>query len=78
MSGRCQEERERIQGGVMALVLSRSPRWLNEDTIAREIGDREAAERAVDELVAVGLLYRVANLVVPTPAALHFNRLDVS
>lgn len=42
---------------------------------ADDFGERDAVERAVRELAMAGLLRRVDELVLPTLAALRFDRL---
>jgi DNA-binding IclR family transcriptional regulator len=64
------------------MVLARHPSQLTATELARELGaaserrsDRLDVDRAVDALVDSGLLRRQGDLVLPTPAALHFDRL---
>jgi hypothetical protein len=68
-------EGESTQGAVLALVLSEHPAVLAIYEIARELGNGGGAEQAVDDLVGVGLLRCEGASVLPTRAALHFDRL---
>lgn len=73
-------EREdvRVQSAVLGLVLCEHPTQLTGDDLHREIGDDDATDRAIGELVAVGLLRRDRETVLPTRAALRFDALDGS
>lgn len=64
------------QGAVMALVLAEHPTLLTLGDLAREIDGEDAVVRAVRDLVAVGLLRREGGSVLPTRAALAFDRLS--
>lgn len=76
-----QAEDDRDQAAVLTHVLALHPTHLSVLDLVREVsaaaefdgGDR--VERAVLDLVAVGLLYRSGGLVVPTHAAICFDRL---
>ena len=76
-------EDAQAQAAVLTLVLTESPTPLTLADIEREVAPeqdfagRDAVARAVRDLVAVGLLHRQGNLVLPTRAALHFDGLDV-
>jgi hypothetical protein len=72
----------RDQGVVLIHVLSLSPPFLGLGELLREVGtpsadfgERDRFERAVRDLVSVGLLCRNADLVLPTRAALRFNEI---
>jgi len=65
------------QRAVLALVLDAHPKRLTIPDLAREIDAGDAAEDAVCELVAVGLLECSGVSVGPSVAALHFYRLDL-
>ncbi len=65
---------ERTQKALLALVLAEHPARLWVKDVKKEFG-REA-DYAIDALVAVGLLHHVDNLITPTRAALHFDRLE--
>jgi predicted transcriptional regulator len=71
-----ESEDERSQRAVLALVLAQHPSQLTVYEIVREAGeDSDAAERALRDLVGVGLLRREGASVLPTRPALHFERL---
>jgi hypothetical protein len=61
------------QRAVLALVLDEHPDQLTADDLEREVG---GAEQAIYDLAAVGLLRRQGESVLPTRAALHFERLE--
>lgn len=63
------------QRAVLTLVLDEHPACLASDEISREIGVGDATERALRDLTYVGLLRREGASVLPTRAALHFDRL---
>ena len=76
-------EDERTERAVLALVLAEHPAQLSVLELARELcespedfAEGDAVERAVRDLVGVGLLHRQGGFVLPTRAALHFDRLD--
>ena len=64
------------QGAVMALVLAEHPTQLTLGDLMMEIEDEDAVARAVRDLVAVGLLRREGGSVLPTRAAIHFDRVS--
>jgi predicted transcriptional regulator len=66
-----------VQRAVLALALASNTNWRTVPELAREIGDREAVERAVGGLVEVGLLERHKASVRPSAAAAHFERLQL-
>ena len=66
-----------VERAVLGLVLDSHPKQLTIPALAREIGQRDAVERAVSALVGVGLLERQGASVRPTRAAIHFDRLDL-
>lgn len=77
------EADERVQGGLLAVLLAEHPTQLTVLELVRELtrdtdnfAERDAVERAVRDLVGVGLLYRQGIFVLPTRAALHFERLE--
>jgi hypothetical protein len=71
-----EHEDERTQQAVLGLVLSEHPAQLTICELCREIGDQgDAAERAIRDLVGVGLLRCEGASVLPTRATLHFDRL---
>ncbi len=70
------------QGVVLIQVLTLWPTHLRLSELVREIStgaadfaQRDAIERAVRDLTAVGLLFRSDGLVLPTRAALRFNEI---
>jgi hypothetical protein len=63
------------QRAVLSLVLDEHPAVLASDEVEREIGPGDAVERAVRDLTGVGLLRREGASILPTRAALHFDRL---
>lgn len=73
----------RDQAVVLTLVLSNWPAHLGLDDLTREIAtdpgsfaDRDRVERAVRDLVDVGLALRGDAAVVPSRAALRFSQLE--
>lgn len=77
-SQRSSNEREDqyTQRAVLALVLHEHPALLTLGDLAMEVEPEDALTRAVRDLTALGLLRREGGSVLPTRAALHFNRLD--
>ena len=65
---------ERVQRALLALVLHEHPARVWTDDLFKEYG-REG-QLAVEALVSVGLVLHIDNVVVPTAAALHFERLE--
>ncbi len=65
----------RTQRAVLSLVLNEHPALLAAGEVEREIGAGDAAERALSDLTGAGLLRREGATVLPTRAALHFDRL---
>lgn len=66
-----------IQRAVLSLVLDAHPKSLTIPDLAREIDAGDAVERAVRELVGVGLLVCEGVSIRPSAAALHFERLEL-
>ncbi len=70
------------QAAVMTLLLVEHPAQLTRAEIERELapagefGETDAVARAIRDLAAVGLVNRTGDLVLPSRAALHFDRLD--
>ena len=71
-----------VQRAVLTLTLAEHPVQLTLDDLGRELSDepgdfaqRDAIERAVRDLVGVGLLHRHDEFVLPTRAATYFDRL---
>lgn len=65
------------QRTVLALALEAHPSALTVPDLAAEIGQGDAVEVAVRDLVGVGLLVCEGVSIRPTNAALHFERLDL-
>ena len=63
------------QRAVLSLVLYQHPTLLASDEIEREVGSGDDTERAMLDLSGAGLLRREGATVLPTRAALHFDRL---
>lgn len=76
LSSRPEREDAAVQRAVLALALAAHPKQLTIPELAREI-DPDALERAVGDLVAVGLLDRRGVSIRPSVAALHFERLEL-
>jgi hypothetical protein len=62
-----------LQRAVLAFVLAEHPSQLTAGDLTREVG--EGAEQAIDGLARAGLLRREDAAILPTRAALHFDRL---
>lgn len=75
-------EDESVESAVLRQLLELHPTRLTLAELVRELGgdgesfaERDAVERAVRELSAVGLLHRGEHFVEPTRAALRFSDL---
>lgn len=74
-------EDESVESAVLRQLLELHPTRLTLEELVRELGggdgfaERDAVERAVRDLSAVGLLHRSAGFVEPTRAALRFSDL---
>lgn len=66
---------DRAQRAVLSLVLHEHPALLASEEVEREIGAGDAVARALQDLTGAGLLRREGATVLPTKAALHFDRL---
>jgi hypothetical protein len=66
-----------VQRAVLSLVLDAHPDPLTIPALATEIDQGDAVERAVRDLVGVGLLDCAGITIRPSAAALHFYRLDL-
>jgi hypothetical protein len=66
-----------VQRAVLGSVLDALPHKLTIPDLAREIGQGDAVERAVRDLVGVGLLDCQGISIQPSAAALRFYRLDL-
>lgn len=73
-----EREDESTQSAVLSLVLNEHPAHLTICEITREVAEDEGdgPERAIRDLVGVGLLRCEGASVLPTRAALHFDRLN--
>lgn len=74
---------EKVEAAVLAQLLVLHPTLVTMAELIREVAgeepgfaERDAIERAVRDLVAVGLLTRSEELVMPTRAALRFDALS--
>jgi hypothetical protein len=77
LSQRPEREDESVQRVVLSLVLEAHPNFLTIPNLARKIGQGDAVERAVRDLVGVGLLECAGISIRPSAAALCFARLDL-
>jgi hypothetical protein len=64
-----------VQSAVLGLVLAEHPALLASEEVERELGADDAVERAVRDLTGAGLLRCEGATVLPTLAALTFDRL---
>lgn len=73
-----EREDESTQSAVLSLVLNEHPAQLTICEVSREVaeGEGDSPERAIRDLVGVGLLRCEGASVLPTRAALHFDRLS--
>lgn len=78
------DEDAKTERAVLAFVLNLHPTRLSRGELARALASdpedfaaRDAVCRAVDELVAAGLLHRDGHFVAPTRAALRFDALAI-
>jgi predicted transcriptional regulator len=75
------DEDEAVESAVLRQLLDLHPAQLTLEELRREMGgdrefaERDAVERAVRDLAAVGLVHRGAEFVTPTRAALRFSDL---
>ncbi len=76
------EEDTAIEAAVLRQLLTLHPVQLTFHELLREVADepedfvqRDAVERAVRDLAAVGLLHRNEDFVIPSRAALRFDEL---
>jgi DNA-binding IclR family transcriptional regulator len=65
------------QRAVLGLALEAHPKSLTVPAIARQLGARDAIERAIAQLVEVGLLDRDGDAISASAAAVHFDRLEL-
>lgn len=71
------EEDDLYEQEVLRHVLNAQPTILRLCDLIREIGSRDAVERAVRELVKVGLLHRQGEVILPTPAAVYVRGMEI-
>jgi hypothetical protein len=69
-------EDEKTQRAILALVLAVHPHYRTMAEVSREIGKREAVERAVRKLSDYGLIRLHGQTLLLTDAAFHCHRLD--
>lgn len=67
-----------VQRAVLSLVLAAYPEFLTIPALALEIDQGDDTERAVRDLVGVGLLVCQGISLWPSRAVLHFDRLELS
>lgn len=77
------DEDARIERLILLATLDAYPEIYSKDELVREITQGltdfaicDAVERVVRELSALGLLHSFGRLVIPSRAALHFDRID--
>jgi hypothetical protein len=77
------EDDHRDQGAVLAQILAVHPTQLRLSDLVNELSadpgqfaELDRVERAVRDLIRVGLLHRQGECVLPTPAALRFDALE--
>ncbi|MCW2987240.1 MAG: hypothetical protein JWM24_178 [Solirubrobacterales bacterium] len=63
------------QRAVLSLILNEHPTLLASEEVEREVGVGDATERAMRDLAGAGLIRKEGVTVLPTRAALHFDRL---
>jgi hypothetical protein len=69
-------EDERAQRAILALVLASHPHHRTMPEMSREVGNKEAVERAVRRLSDYGLIRLHGQTLLLTDAAFHCHRLD--
>lgn len=74
---RREREDAAVQRAVLSLALEAHPKSLTIPDLAREIGQGDAVERAVRDLVGIGLLECGGISIWPTAAALRHERLEL-
>lgn len=65
------------QRAVLGLALDAHPKSLTIPDLAREVDSGDAVERAIAQLVDVGLLERNGDAISASAAAVHFDRLEL-
>ena len=71
------EEDDHYEQAVLRHILGWGPTILRMCDLIREVGPQDAVDRAVRELVKVGLLHRQGEVVLPTPAAVYVRGMDI-
>jgi hypothetical protein len=71
-----EEAERRLQREVLAYELVEHPLPISVTELQEELGWDAEIEAAVGALVAAGLLERQGGEIVPTPAAIRFNRIE--
>jgi superfamily II helicase len=69
-------EDEKTQRAILALVLAVHPLYRTMPELSREIGSKEAVERAVRKLSDYGLVRLHGSTLLLTDTAFHCHRLD--
>lgn len=80
-SSRSLDERQDkpMQRALLALLLHEFPKQMTQETLRLHgLGSGEPVERAISNLVLVGLLWCEGAVVLPTLAARHFDWLELS
>lgn len=72
------EEDDHYEQAVLRHILSSQPTILRMCDLIREVGPQDAIDRAVRELVKVGLLHRQGEVVLPTPAAVYVRGMELA
>lgn len=78
------KEDEVWQAAVLGLLLELHPDPLTESELAREIvrdrgfAEHDAFQRAINELIATGLVQRTESFILPTRAAVRFEELEIT
>ena len=72
------EQDKANQRALLSLALFEFPQHLSIRRLPQEIAAGDALERALTELITVGLLFRTGSIVLPTIAARHFDWLELS
>ncbi len=67
---------ESTQRAILALVLATHPHYRTMAELGKEIGNKEAVERAVRKLSDYGLIRLHGHTLLLTDAAYHCHRLD--
>ncbi len=73
---RAAREEETVERAILALVMAVYPHFRTIPELSREIGSREAVERATERLVEYGLVRLHGTTLIPTEPAFHCHRLD--